>query len=300
MQSLTVHLGSAPRFLLGPAHAPPVPPRSLCHSGPPDRRQRATVRTAMRRPRASHPGHGRSGHDRGAARRSGPGPTTPSRAAWHFHGRTPLSFLSLSSVPLTEPLKARPRPLVHSLDTYPAPPPSRVPEPPHRSPHLDRRLRPPAAHSLSQIPAEHRRRPPLPELSIPAISCNCLPPLPLRCCRTPHPPSPPTGAPSPPTNAAARLRLHLLTVDPPFRCTPALSFLPDTFPVTPSRFPTTPYHRRATAKPPPSTPLRRPARCARAAADHAGWLPRWAGLPGRGPTNVLADPAGLAANPRGL
>jgi hypothetical protein len=118
------------------------------------------------------------------------------------------------------------------------------------SPHPDRRLRPPAAHSPSRIPTEHHRHPPLsgellPELPIPAFSCNFLTPLPLQCCRTPHPPSPPTGAPSPPMNATAQHRLHRLTVDPPFRCAPALSSLPGTFPVTPLKSPATPYRCRA-------------------------------------------------------
>jgi hypothetical protein len=138
---------------------------------------------------------------------------------------------------------------------------SGVPEPPHHSPHPDRHLRPPATHSPSWIPAEHRHRPPLPgellpELPIPAISCNFLTPLPLRCCRTPHPPSPPTGAPSPPTNAAAQHRLRRLTIDPPFRCAPALSSLLGTFPVTPSRSPATPCCHRATVELPASTPPR--------------------------------------------
>jgi hypothetical protein len=142
--------------------------------------------------------------------------------------------------------QARPCPLV-----LPPPllsdPSSRAPEPPHRSLHPDHCLQPPAAPSPSRIPNEHLRRPPLPgellpELPIPTISCNFFTPLPLRCCRTPHPPSPPTGAPSPSMNAAARRRSHRLTVDPPFRCAPALSSLPGSFPVTPSRSPAIPCH----------------------------------------------------------
>jgi hypothetical protein len=89
------------------ARAPPAPPRSHCHRGLPGRRQRAAARTAMRRPCASHPGRGRPGHGRGAAHRSGPGPTTSSRTASHFRGRTPppLSFLSPSVAPTIAPLK---------------------------------------------------------------------------------------------------------------------------------------------------------------------------------------------------
>jgi hypothetical protein len=66
-----------PAFFLGRptrARTPPTPLRSRYHRGPPGR--------------------------------SGPGPTTPSRAVWHFRGRTPLSFLSLSAAPTTAPLKA--------------------------------------------------------------------------------------------------------------------------------------------------------------------------------------------------
>jgi hypothetical protein len=112
------------------------------------------------------------------------------------------------------------------------------------------------------------------------------------------------GAPSPPMNAAARCRLRRLTVDPPFRCAPALSSLPGTFPVTPSRSPATPYLHRATGKhatAPSRTWSARGDRVdARAAAGRAGRLPRWAGLPGRGPTCVSADCAWQAAAPRGL
>jgi hypothetical protein len=61
-------------------------------------------------------------------------------------------------------------------------------------------------------------------------------------------------------NVAARRRLHRLTVDPPFRCAPALSSLPGTFPVTPSRSPATPCHSQDTTELPVSTPPRRPAR----------------------------------------
>jgi hypothetical protein len=152
-----------------------------------------------------------------------------------------------AALPLSRSLPARTAPLV-----LPSPllfdPSSRAPESPHCSSHLDRCLQPPAAHSPSWIPVEHRHRPPLPgqlllELPIPAFSCNFLTPLPLRCCRTPHPSSPPTGAPSPPMSATARRRLRRLTADPPFRCTHALSSLLGTFPVTPSRSPATPYLR---------------------------------------------------------
>jgi hypothetical protein len=124
----------------------------------------------------------------GAIRQSGPGPMSPPRRVApprpDPHLFPPL-FPS-AALPPSRSLPARTAPLV-----LPSPllsdPSSRAPEPPHRSPHLDRRLRPPAAHPPSWIPAEHRRRSPLPgellpELPIPAISCNFLTPLPLRCC----------------------------------------------------------------------------------------------------------------------
>jgi hypothetical protein len=167
-------------------------------------------------------------------------------------------------VPLSHSLPARVAPLVLPSpllsDSF-----SQTPELPHRSPHTDHRLRPSAAPTPSWIPAEHHHCLPLPgellpELPIPEISCKSLTPSPLPSCRTSSPPPATTGAPSPLTNAAARRRWHLLTVDSPFRCNPVLSSLPGTFPVTPSRSPATPCHRRATAEPPASTPPRRPAR----------------------------------------
>jgi hypothetical protein len=191
--------------------------------------------------------------------------------------------------------QARPRPLV-----LPSPllsnSSSRAPEPPHRSPHPDHRLRPPAAHSPKWIPAEHRHHPPLPgellpELPIPAISCNFLTPCLF-------------GAAEPHTR-----RLRRLTIDPPFRCAPALFSLPGTFPVTPSRSPATPCHRQATAEPPASTPPRRPMHGLRVvtAPVRARSRPRrpvaplgWAGLTGRGLAGISADRACQAAASRGL
>jgi hypothetical protein len=243
MQNLTVHPGGPSPFLLGVAHArphiraptPALSPRPLTgrpHLSaalPPGTVPRPTRQTSFPSlfPPATH------------ARRTSPARTALGPLPGAIR-RTPTFSLLFSPLPPSRSLPARVAPLV-----LPSPllsdPSSRVPEPPHRSPHSNRLLQPPAAHSPSRIPTEHRRRPPLPgellpELLIPAISCNFPTPLPLQCCRTPHPPSPPTGAPSSPMNAAARRRLHRLTVDPPFRCAPALSSLPDTFPVTPSRW----------------------------------------------------------------
>jgi hypothetical protein len=103
MQNLTVHLGSA-----SPLSLPLEPARS------------APARRCLNSdvlPRAWQPGHDRPGHGRGLAPRRRPAPCVT------FAAGPPLSFLSLSAVPPTEPLNARPRPLVHSLDTDPAPAP---------------------------------------------------------------------------------------------------------------------------------------------------------------------------------
>jgi hypothetical protein len=282
MQNLIVHPGSATLFLHGPAHAReradlsptpadrPAPPvsgiaaRHCAAAHPSDASLPRSVRQT--RARAAHVAHERRARAT-AGRRPPVGARphgTPAPRGTPTPGPPPFpSSLSPSvALPPSRSLPARAAPLV-LLSPLLSDTSSRAPEPPHRSPHPDRRLQPPAAPSPSRIPTEHRSRSPLPgellpELPIPAISCNILTPLPLQCYRTPHPPSPPTGAPSPPTNAAARCRLHRLTVDPPFRCASALSSLPDTFPVTPSRSPATPCRRRATAEPPASTPPRRP------------------------------------------
>jgi hypothetical protein len=88
MQNHTVHLGSATLFSSragprAPAHHSCLPDLAATRARP-RRRQRVALRTATRRPRAPPPGHGR-----GTARRSGPGPMTPSRIAWHSRRRTP-------------------------------------------------------------------------------------------------------------------------------------------------------------------------------------------------------------------
>jgi hypothetical protein len=316
MQNLTVHLGSV--TLLSSRASPRARARNPClpaltATGARPVRASAPLSEQRRAARASPPGRGWPRHGRGAACRSGPGPTTPSRTAWHFCGRTPPPLFSFPLYRTDNRVaQARLRPLV-----LPSPlisdSSSRAAEPPHRSPHLDRRLRPPAAHSPSWIPAEHRRRPPLPgeiipELPIPAFSCNFLPPpLPLRCCRTPHPPLSPTGAPSPPTNAAARRRLSSLTVDPSFRCAPALSSLPGTFPATPLEFSgnTLPpsSHRRAVGDHATASSRTRSVcgdRAGARAAGCAGRLARWAGLPGRGRAGVLANRVWQAATSRGF
>jgi hypothetical protein len=288
MQNLTVHLGSAtplssragpraPTLSTAPADrpAPPVSGTTAQHY--------AVAHLSVPSLPALYGWHARAAHivrerhARAAAGRKPPEGArpqgTPVPCGTPTPGPPPHLFPPLFSFPLCRAddraAQVRPRRLI-----LPSPllsdPSSRAPELPHRSPHPDRHLRPPAAPSPSRIPAEHRRRPPLPgellpELPIPEISCKSLTPLPLPSYRTSSLPPATTGAPSPPTNAAARRRLPRLTVDPPFRCAPAHSSFPGTLPVTPSRSPATPYRRRATAEPPVSTPLRRPARAQQAA-----------------------------------
>ncbi len=215
MQNLTVHLGGPSPFLLGPAHASPrsrapkpsdrsTPPvsgtaaRHCAAAHPPAPSLLRSIRPARargaRRPRAPC-----SGYCRAPSTSRGQAPWHP-HAAWHPHARTPHLFPPLfPSLPRCRRIARSPLALLHSSSRLHC---SRAPEPPHHSPHSDRHLQPPAAHSPSRILAEHRCRPPLPgellpELPIPTISCNFLTPLPLRCCRTPHPPSPPTKAPLP-------------------------------------------------------------------------------------------------------
>jgi hypothetical protein len=99
MQNLTVHLGSTTPFSSragprAPAHHSRLPALAATRARP-RRRQRVTVRTATRRPRAPRLDHDRPRQGRGAARRSGPGPMMSSHAVWHSHGRTtpPLPLL---------------------------------------------------------------------------------------------------------------------------------------------------------------------------------------------------------------
>jgi hypothetical protein len=254
MQNLTVHLGSVTP--LSSRAGPRVPALS---SAPAGRPAPPVSDTAVRHCAAAHPSapslpalSGRHARARRTSptsaaletlpddvRRSGPSPTAPPRRVAPPRPGPPtfsLLFPSVAlppsrSLPAHAALLVPPSPLLS--DSF-----SRVPELPHRSSHLDRRLRPPAAPYPSWIPAEHRRRPPLPgellpELPIPEISSKSLTPSPLLSCRTSSPPSATTGAPSPPTNVVARRRLYRLTVDPPFRCAPALSSFSDTFSVNP-------------------------------------------------------------------
>jgi hypothetical protein len=103
-----------------------------------------------------------------------------------------------------------------------------------------------------RTPSEHHRRPPPPpfgerpsELLFPSIDHRLLTPGSPSSCRTQPPSSTTTGATPPPLNTAARRRLRRLTVDPPFRCAPALSSLPGATPGPHRCSPTTPCHRRA-------------------------------------------------------
>jgi hypothetical protein len=165
-----------------------------------------------------------------------------------------------------------------------------------------------------RTPSEHRRHPPpsgerplsctIPQSA--AASSPCWSPLSYRI--SPRW-STTTGATPPPLITAARRRLHCLTVGTPFRCAPALSSLPGTSRVAPSRSPATPYRHRATAEPQTSAPLCHPVRGlrvgttssrARVAAGHAGRFPHWAEPLGRGLAAVSADHVWQAAVPCGL
>jgi hypothetical protein len=242
MQNITVHRGSAtplssragpraPAISTVPADTP-VPPisstaaRHCAAAHPSGASLRHSVRPA--RARAAHVA--RECRTRAAVGRRPPVRArphgTPTPGTPHFSLLFPLCHAA-----------AEPLALLHSSPLL-SDPFSRVSEHPHRSLHPDRRLRPPVAPSPSWILAEHHRRPPLlgellPELPIPAISCNLLTPLASPVLQDPTPAVATHWSPSPPTNAAARRRWHRLTVDPPFRCAPVLSSLPCAFPVTP-------------------------------------------------------------------
>jgi hypothetical protein len=179
MQNLTVHPGGPSTFLLGPDHArphsrTPVPmlfPRPLtgrpCLSAarPPGTVPLPTRHCAAHVARERHT---RATTGRRPPIGAGPHGTPTPRGtphAWTTHFFRPL-FPS-AALPPSHSLTACAAPLV-----LPSPllsdPSSRVPEPPHRSPHPDRRLQPSAAHSPSRIPAEHRRCPPLPGELLPS------------------------------------------------------------------------------------------------------------------------------------
>jgi hypothetical protein len=206
MQNLTVHPGGPSPFLLGPAHACPrtrAPTAADRPVLPPGTVSRTTRQTSLAslfppatRARRTLPASAALGPLLGAIHRSGPGPTAPPRRV------APSPFPPLfpsAALPPSHSLPARAAPLV-----LPSPllsdPSTRAPKPPHRSLHPDRRLQLPAAHSPLWIPAEHRRRPPLPgkllpELPIPAFSYNFSPPC-LSGAAGPHthhrhPPEPP-------------------------------------------------------------------------------------------------------------
>jgi hypothetical protein len=203
MQNLTVHPGGPSPFLLGPAHARPRS-RARALPAPTDRPAPPVSGTAARHCAATHlsdvsplsvstatrarrtsPTSVELRPLSGTVRWSGPGPTAPPRRVApprpDPHLFPPLSPSATLSSSRSLPAHAAPLVLPSPLLSDPS---SRAPEPPHRSPDPDRCLQPPAAHSPSRIPAEHRRRPPLssellPELPIPTFSYNFLTPLPL-------------------------------------------------------------------------------------------------------------------------
>jgi hypothetical protein len=122
---------------------------------------------------------------------------------------------------------------------------------PHRSGiHLTSFLPPePLLHAGLRLSITAVRPPPFgerpSELLFPSIDRRLLTPGSPSSCRTQPPSLTTTGATPPPLNTAARRRLRRLTVDPPFRCAPALSSLPGATPGPHRCSPTTPCHRRA-------------------------------------------------------
>jgi hypothetical protein len=86
MQNLSVHLGLAPRFLLG---ASPRGTRASPLSLPLGPTRSAPARHCLN---SNAPPTCIASGSRPAGTRSGPGTMTPSRAAWHFRGWTPPLF----------------------------------------------------------------------------------------------------------------------------------------------------------------------------------------------------------------
>jgi hypothetical protein len=268
-------------FLLGPAHPSDVSLPSLSGRHARAAHVASPRRVALGLLPAPLAGRGQAPRHPHAVWHPTPGPPLPPSVAL-----PPSRFLPARSSVST--------PLRLLLSSAQLSPPLPVPEPPPSTT---------GSLSFARIPVEHRRRPPLlgellSELPIPAISCKSLTPSPLPSCRTSSPPSATTGAPSPPPNAAARRCLRHLTVDLPFRCAPALSSLSGTFPVTPSRSPATPCHRRATAEPPVSAPPHRPVCGDRAGARRPVAPLGWAARPW--PSRCFGRPRVAGHQPRGL
>jgi hypothetical protein len=190
----------------------------------------------MRRPCASHPGRGRPGHGRGAARRPGPGPMTPSRAAWYFHSRTPSLFFP--SLPRRRPHRSK-RDRAHSfshLHSSPTPPLERpsLPIAPrtqtaasgHRQPTLPRGFRPSTAavcHSPVSSSPSYQSLQFLAIFSPPCLSGAVGPhtavathrsPLPADECCCPTPFAPPHRRPAIPVRPCPLLLARHLPRDP--------------------------------------------------------------------------------------
>jgi hypothetical protein len=138
---------------------------------------------------------------------------------------------------------------------------------PRRPPH---RIFTTKTPPLRWTPSERRR--PLPpsgerpsELLFPSIDRRLLTPGSPSSCRTQPHSSTTTGATPPPLNTTARRRLRRLAVDPPFRCAPTLSSLPDATPGPHRCSSATPCRRRAIGERAAAPSLVRSAR-----GDHAG------------------------------
>jgi hypothetical protein len=185
-----VYPGGPSPFLLGPAHArprsrtPALSPRPLTGqprlsaAPPPGTVSRLTrqlslpcsVRSALARvAHVARERRARAAAGRHPPVRARPHGTSTLHGTPPPHAWTPTFSLLFSPLPRCRRAARSPLALLHSSSHLHS---SRAPEPPHRSPHPDRRLQPPAAHSPSWIPVEHRRRPPLPGELLP--SCQSL------------------------------------------------------------------------------------------------------------------------------
>jgi hypothetical protein len=195
-----------PRFSsrVGPRARSPLPPRFHCHRGPPVSAG-APLSEQRRAASGSRPAGTRSGHRPPVGARPHAAPTlrgTPTAGP-------PLSSLFFPLSPAADRARSKTRPDPPSSAPS-SPTPLRLCRAPHLSPRLPRPYRRP--RSLEDSPSRRillsaatvfplsGERPT--ELHRYQIKANFIFPLLHRCCRTPHPPSPPIGAPSLLVNAA--------------------------------------------------------------------------------------------------
>jgi hypothetical protein len=205
----------------------------------------------------------------------------------HCSTRPPVSapLRPLLSSTRVSPLLLAPRPLppatgspLSLVDSSRAPPPSATP----------RSAPPRAANPCIFLQFSHPLASPVLQDPTPVIATHRSP-LPTDERHRPTPFAPPHRRPAVPVHPCPLLLARHLPRDP-------LEVSGNTLPPL--------SHRRATGEHATVPSHVRSARGdhagARAAAGRAGRLPRWAGLPGRGPTSVSADRVWQAATPCGL